>query len=50
MLYRRTVHTGFRDIYAEFIGDLRHSNREYTWQIISAALQNPFLEDPENSW
>ncbi len=46
----RQLQTAFRDIFADFIGDLRDTDREYTWQLISAALQNPLLDEPEHSW
>ena len=46
----RRIHAGFRDIFADFIEGIKDSDREYTWQMVSVALANPLLEDPENSW
>ena len=46
----RQIHAKFRDIFADFIDGIKDTDREYTWQLVSVALANPFLDDPEYSW
>ena len=50
VLLLRCIHREFKHISAEFIDMLQSSPREYTWQLVGAALQNPLLEDPDNGW
>ena len=50
LLCCRQIHAVFRDTFAEFVEGIQATDREYTWQLVSVALANPLLEDPENSW
>lgn len=50
MLHCRPLQREFKDLFADFIDSINSSEGDITWELVSAALQNPFLEDPENSW